>query len=53
MDLLLVYEDFVEMGRGVLVDYLVLRGFFILVRKIEFVVLVYLVFVLNVLIIYI
>ena len=46
------YEDFAEMGRGALVDYLELRGLSTSARKIELVALAYSAFVSNVPIIY-
>ena len=46
------YEDFAEMGRGVLVDYLALRGLSTSARKIELVALAYSAFVSNTPIIY-
>ena len=46
------YEDFAEMGRGALVDYLALRGLSTSARKIELVALAYSAFVSNAPIIY-
>ena len=46
------YEDFAEMGRGALVDYLALRGLSTSARKIKLVALAYSAFVSNAPIIY-